>query len=255
MRLGVFCAALLSAVSLSAAVAGSAQANVVANWDKSARSWNNVHMTKIKAAMEDAGNLVLADAPISDSTLKAAVLVIGEPIAEPSGVELTKLLEFIKSGGMVLLFGDTGIDLATYNNLLTNMGSSIQFTTNTIGTTSALADGLFTLAPTKISGSTLNVTSGNGTTGGNLVDSNYVRYERLGPGYVVVFGDRIDHNDVISPTNTTLLLNIVAIAAGPPLLVPTLSTAMLALVSALLAAIAARHATRARRASPASARR
>ena len=50
--------ALLLAVS---ALASSAHAHVIANWDKSSRSWNNAHMTKIKAAMEAAGHQVLPD--------------------------------------------------------------------------------------------------------------------------------------------------------------------------------------------------
>lgn len=240
MRLRVFCAAAFSVFWLTLAGGGDAQANIVANWDKSARSWNNPHMSKIKAAMQDAGHQVLADAPISDATLRAGVLVMGEPIAAPSAAEAAKLQEFVMSGGMVLLFGDTGIDLQTYNNLLTGLGSTIQFTTSTVGTTSALPDGLFTISPSKISGSTLNVTSGNGTAGGKLVDSNYVRYERVGNGFVIAFGDRIDHNDVISATNTSLLLNIVALAISPPLLVPTLSGGMLLLLAGALAAAALR---------------
>src|SRR5215203_4057077 len=100
MRLGVFCAAVLSALWLTLAGAQSAHANAVANWDKSARSWNNSHMTKIRAAMQEAGHLVLADAPINESTLRrAAVVVMGEPLAAPTGTELTRLQEFIRIGG------------------------------------------------------------------------------------------------------------------------------------------------------------
>jgi hypothetical protein len=87
-----------------------------------------------------------------------------------------------------------------------------------------LPDGVFTLGPVKISGSTLNVTSGTGTSGGIAIDNNYARYEQLGNGYVVVFGDRIDHNDVISATNTSLLLNVEhSHSAGPATPVPALS--------------------------------
>jgi len=64
-----------------------------------------------------------------------------------------------------------------------------------------------------------------------------------------VFGDRIDHNDVISATNTSLLLNVVsiAIAPGPATPVPALSSALITLVSLLLAALAATHLVRTRR--------
>jgi len=240
MRLGVLRAALVF-IWLFVAGMTPVQAKIIANWDKSARSWNNSHMSQIKASMQDAGHSVLADAPITDATLKAGVLVVGEPVAAPSSTEMAKMKDFVALGGMVLVFGDTGIDLTTYNTLLTGLGSSIQFTTSTVGTSSALPDGFFTTGPNKISGGSLNVTSGNGTAGGKLVDSNYVRYERVGSGMVVVFGDRIDHNDVISPTNTSLLLNVVAIAADPPFIVPALSGAMLLVLGVALAAVAARY--------------
>jgi len=250
MRLGVFCAAVLSAICFCFAGSGLAYATNVANWEKSARSWNNSHMSTIKAAVTAAGHKVLADAPINDQTLLAGVFIMGEPIAAPTAAEAAKLHDYVQNGGIVLVFGDTGIDLPTYNGLLAGIGSSIQYTTSTVGTSSALPEGMFTGAPSKIAGGTLTVTSGNGTSGGTLIDSNYVRYERLGNGYVFVFGDRIDHNEVISPTNTTLLLNIVAVAPESPLLVPTLSEWALAALALLLAGVAALHA--ARRAVPAS---
>jgi hypothetical protein len=238
MRRGGFCTSVLLAASLlvSIALAGSAHGAVIANWDKSARSWNNSHMTKIKTAMQTAGHRVDPDAPISAAGLRASsVILMGEPNATPTAAELTLLRQFATAGGMIFVFGDTGIDLPTYNNLLAGIGSTIAFTTTTISTTSALPDGQFTQNPTKISGSTLSVTSGNGTTGGTLIDTNYVRFEQIGEGYVFVFGDRIDHNDVISDTNTNLLLNIVSTALAPPdVSIPTLSQAGLALAALLL---------------------
>jgi hypothetical protein len=238
MRLGGFCAVVLVAASLVLAQAGTARAAAIANWDQSARSWNNSHMTRIKAAMEAAGHRVDPDAPISDSSLRSTVMVIGEPVATPTALDLGKLRDYLRAGGIILLFGDTGIDLPTYNNLLSGIGSTIQFTTTTVSTSSAITDGPFTQNPTRIVGLTLSVTSGNGTSGGTLIDNNYVRYEQIGSGYVFVFGDRIDHNDVISTTNTTLLLNIVSAAVDPVELIPTLSPALLAAVSLLLAVFA-----------------
>ena len=229
-------AGVLTALLLAAsALASSAQAHVIANWDKSSRSWNNSHMTRIKASMEAAGHQVLPDAPITQNLLKAIqVLVIAEPTAIPTSDELAMVKTFVTAGGVVLLFGDTGIDRPTYNTLLAGIGSAITYTTTTIGTTSALQENKFTDGPTRIVGSSLSVTSGNGTAGGTLVDNNYVRYDVIGAGLVFAFGDRIDHNDVISETNTNLLLNIVAIAIGPALQIPTLSATAMMLMSLLL---------------------
>lgn len=229
-------AVVLTALLLAAsALASSVHAHVIANWDKGSRSWNNSHMTKIKAAMEAAGHQVLPDAPITEKTLNVVqVLVIAEPTAIPTAAELALVKTFVTAGGTVLLFGDTGIDRPTYNGLLAGIGSAITYTTTTIGTTSALRDSKFTAGPTPIVGASLSVTSGNGTAGGTLVDNNYVRYDVIGAGLVFAFGDRIDHNDVISDTNSSLLLNIVAIAIGAPLQIPTLSTTAMVLLSLLL---------------------
>jgi hypothetical protein len=253
MRLGGFCASVFLAAVLLVplGVAGDAHAGVIGNWEKSSRSWNNSHMTKIKTAMQDAGHRVEDDGTISSSMLKVfSVYLIGEPTATPTTAELAMLHQLAKDGGMILVFGDTGIDLPTYNNLLAGIGSTIAFTTTTIGTTSALPNGQFTQVPWKISGSTFSVTSGNGTTGGTLIDNNYVRFEQIGAGYVVVFGDRIEHNDVISDTNTKLLLNLVSFAVAPTAPtapVPAVSPIGLALASLLLAGLGAARLARRRR--------
>ena len=242
MRLGGFCVSVLLAAILLAPLgySGEAQAGVVANWDKSSRSWNNSHMTRIKAAMQDAGHRVEGDGAIDAAALKiSSVYLIGEPIATPSAAELALLAQFVRSGGMIFLFGDTGIDLPTYHSLLTGIGSTIAFTTTTVGTSSALPEGQFTAGPSRIAGSTLSVTSGNGTTGGFQVDNNYVRYEQIGAGYVVAFGDRIDHNDVISDTNTKLLLNLVSFAVGPNVPIPAVSPLALVLCALLLVGLGA----------------
>ena len=242
MRPGGFCVSVLLAAILLAplGLSGEAQAGVVANWDKSSRSWNNSHMTRIKAAMQEAGHRVEGDGAISTAALKiSSVYLIGEPVATPSPGELTLLAEFVKSGGMIFVFGDTGIDLPTYNNLLAGIGSTIAFTTTTVGTSSALPEGRFTEGPSRIAGSTLSVTSGNGTTGGLRIDNNYVRYEQIGAGYVVAFGDRIDHNDVISDTNAKLLLNLVSLAVGPNVQIPAVSSLALVLAALLLAGLGA----------------
>jgi hypothetical protein len=250
MRLGGFCVSVLFATILVVpfGVAGDALAGVIGNWDKSNRSWNNSHMTKIKTAMQSAGHRVGGDGAIGAAPLKiSSVYLIGEPTATPTATELALLHQYAKDGGMIFVFGDTGIDLPTYNNLLAGIGSTIVFTTTTIGTTSSLPDGQFTLGPSKISGNTLSVTSGNGTTGGTLIDNNYVRFEQIGAGYVVVFGDRIDHDDVISDTNTRLLLNLVSFAIGPVVQIPAVSQLWLALASLLLAALGAVRLARRRR--------
>ena len=237
MRRGGFqLAGVLAALFLAVTtLASSAYAHTIGNWEKSGRSWNNAHMTKIKAAMEADGHQVLPDGPITELAFKSlAVFVIAEPSAVPTAAELALLKKFLATGGMILLFGDTGIDLPAYNSLLAGVGSAITFTATTIGTSSALPPNKFTDAPNNVVGSTLSVSSGNGTAGGTLVDNNYVRYEQVGAGLMFVFGDRIDHNDLISSVNSRLLLNIVSVALGPQLQIPTLSTAGLALASMLM---------------------
>src|SRR5688572_30576307 len=121
MRPGGLCAFIFVAAMLFVAGAATAHASVISNWDKSARSWNTAHMTKIKTAMQAAGHQVRPDAPITEASLRSAVLVIGEPVATPTLSELDILRDFLAAGGIVLLFGDTGIDLNPYNTLLTGV--------------------------------------------------------------------------------------------------------------------------------------
>ena len=126
MRRGGFQLALVLAALFLAVttLASSAFAHTVGNWEKSGRSWNNSHMTKVKAAMQADGHQVLADGPITELALKSvAVFVIAEPSATPTAEELALLKKFVASGGMILLFGDTGIDLPPYNSLLSAVGS------------------------------------------------------------------------------------------------------------------------------------
>lgn len=228
----VFVAALFLALST---LAVDVRAAIIGNWDKSGRSWNNSHMTRIKAAMVAAGHQVQPDTPITEDAIRSlGVFVIAEPTTVPSTQELALLRNFLDAGGVIFVFGDTGIELPTYNSLLSGVGSTMSFIPTTIGTSSVLSDNKFTAGPANIVGDRLSVTSGNGTTGGTLVDNNYVRYEQIKHGYMVVFGDRIDHNDVISPANIKLILNLVAVAPGPVFPVPAVSPAGLALASLVL---------------------
>jgi hypothetical protein len=240
MRPRSFCIFVLLAAILLPPLfgAGNAHAAVIANWDQSSRSWNDPHMSRIKAAMENAGHRVDADGAISSAALNnSSVYVMGEPTATPTAAELALLQQFVRDGGMIFVFGDTGINLAAYNNLLAGIGSTMSYAPTTITTTGPLAAGQFTQSPWNISGSTLSVSPGNGTAGGTPIDRNYVRFEQVGKGYVVVFGDRIDHDDVISDTNTKLLLNLVSFAIVRMAPIPAVSGAGLVLTWLLLAGL------------------
>ena len=239
MRLGGFCVSFLLLLSAVFGPVNEARSSAIGNWEKSSRSWNNTHMTRIKAAMIAAGHRVDPDSPITAASLRSAVYVFGEPTVTPTAAELDLLRHFVRDGGMLMIFGDTGIDLVSYNSLLASVGSTITFTATTVGTTSALPEGQFTRAPTRITGGSLTVSSGNGTAGGTLIDNNYARFEQIGSGYVLTFGDRIDHNDVISDINTDLLLNAVSLAIGPVFQVPALSPWLLVLLALLTCAFAA----------------
>jgi hypothetical protein len=85
-----------------------------------------------------------------------------------------------------------------------------------------------------MTGNTLTVSAGNGIVAGSMIDNNYVRYEQIGNGYVVVFGDRIDHDDVISDTNTKLMLNLVSFAIVRTVQIPAASATGLVLTSLVL---------------------
>lgn len=206
------CVAVILAVTSTAAVAS----NNIGIWSGSDRAWNDSDFTTIRNTMIGAGHTVEADGAITAANLaNDDVFVIGEASSTPGAGELADLGAFVTGGGVLLLLADSyGTGVPGANGILSGIGSSLSFNSNS-ASSGALAGGIFATdgPPYNIVGQSLNVTPGSTALGGTTLAGGYLHYEKLGNGYIFAFGDRIDH-DVFAPTganvNGQLFLNIAA---------------------------------------------
>ncbi len=233
---------------MAVALAGAAEATVVGNWNGSNRSWNNSDMSALRGAVVAAGHTVRADAAITPAELAGdGVFVIGEATVTPSAGEMSDLSGFVNAGGILLVFTNSSASgVAGANSIFSALGSTLNFAgTNPVA--APFPAGPFTSGPTNIVGQTITTSPGNFISGGTVVAGSFVNYQQIGAGYVIAFGDRIDHN-VFGPTagtpNGDLFLNILQVAATPQVVVvrhvdvPTLSEWGLIGLAVLVTALA-----------------
>lgn len=204
----------LAATASVLMISASALANNVGNWTGSARSWNHGDMATMRNTAIGAGHTVEADSAMTPGNLANDThYVLGEP-AVPSGAEITALNNWVRGGGILMLLVDSGDSGgAGARAVLGGIGSSITINAQGAPVNGPLQPGIFASEgpPYNIVGQTLAVTPGTEAAGGNMLAGTYVRWERLGSGYVFAFADRLDHN-FFNPTpgnvNGKLFLNI-----------------------------------------------
>jgi hypothetical protein len=215
-----------------------ASAAVVGNWNGSSRTWNSADMTNLKGIVTTAGHTVLADAAITAGLGGATVYVIGEGSTAPTAGELTILEGWVAAGGRLLLFNNSGCEGCTATNaILTALSSSISVS----GTSAVVAPfptSPFTTTPNNLVGLSLVTSPGDEVTGGTQIAGSFISYQAHGAGYVIVFGDRSDHNAFISTAadiNAQLFLNILGGSGPPPEAIPTMGHLGLLILFAFLA--------------------
>ena len=212
--------ALQGALAVIIAVLASTPAwpAVVGNWSGSIRSWNASDMSDLNGIVTTAGHTVLANAAITAGLGGATVYVVGEGSSAPTAGELTILEGWVSAGGVLLLFNNSGCSGCTASNaILTALGSSISVSISD-AVVAPFSTSPFTTTPNNLVGSTLDTSPGDQVSGGTQIAGSFISYEAHGAGYVIVFGDRSDHNVFISTAtdpNAGLFLNILSAAAGP----------------------------------------
>lgn len=208
-------------------VAG-ANATIIGNWSGSfdngfSRSWNSSSFSQIKNLMTSNGHTVLANDTLANSIAAADVLVVGETETGMTASEITALGNWIADGHVLMLFADSGYaEFALQNTILAGIGTSLSLSNVSASPANPiLTGGIFATdgPPYNIAGQNLSTTSGLRVSGGTAMAGEFIRYQKIGDGYVFVFGDRSDHNffaPSASNTNGKLFLNIVEGTANVP---------------------------------------
>ncbi len=233
----VLCLALL--LGTPAALAGT-----VGQWSGSDRSWNSGDMSALKAIVEAAGHRIQSDGPVSNSALATVqAFVVAQPDQRLAAGEAQALAAFVQRGGILLLLGETG-GTGELNSVLADVASTISFSTNPPANAPVTgSDPAGTGPPYDLVGELLQVTTGVAVTGGTELAGTYVRVERIGSGAVYAFGDRLDHNNLITSAesaNARLFVNILAPTLPPPAVgVPALAPGMIWALGAAVVALAA----------------
>jgi hypothetical protein len=200
-------------VTAALVVSVSAQAANVGNWSGSTRSWNSSDFSSMKAAALGAGHTVEADGAMDAGNLaNDDVFIVGEGRV-PNSAELSALANWVNAGGIALILNDSGCGgCAGSNAILDALGSTINVTTNS-AMAAPFESGQFTTVPYDIVGQSLMTSPGMEVTGGMDVAGSFIKYEAIGGGYVVVCGDRSDHNFAAPSANNVngqFFLNVLA---------------------------------------------
>jgi hypothetical protein len=219
LRAMVVAVAALASIPTSAAVVG--------NWSGSLRSWNSSDMANLKGIVTTAGHTVLADAAITAGLGGATVYVIGEGTSTPTAGEISILDSWVTGGGRLLLFNNSGCSgCAATNAILTAFASSISVS-STSAVVAAFPTSPFTTTPNNLVGLTLVTSPGDEVTGGTQIAGSFISYQAHGAGYVIVFGDRSDHNifnSTAADVNAQLFLNILSGPGAPAAATPPRAT-------------------------------
>lgn len=218
------------AALLVAAIAAPAPAVTIGSWSGASRTWNSsANFSNVRTLMTNYGHVVEADEAMTAALLADDQMwVIGEAASVPSAPELAALSAWVHGGGTLLVLADSaGVGGVNGSAILSGIGSAMAFG----GTPAAapLAGGIFASEgpPYDIVGQNLVTSIATAITGGTVLAGTYIQYEALGSGYVFAFGDRSDHNALLTDVNGTtvnsqLFLNL----AGGPGIIPEPITAL-----------------------------
>jgi hypothetical protein len=172
-------------------------AGIIGNWNGSGRSWNSSEFSTVRNTMIAAGNTVRPDEDLITAITGTNALVIGEATGAPNAGELLALDAWLRSGGILMLFGDSGGTGAAGNNAITTaLGSTLHQANDFVNLPGTLVGGIFGSEgpPNNIVGLTLASTPASTISGGNELADGLIRWEALDSGYIFMFGDRLDHN-------------------------------------------------------------
>jgi hypothetical protein len=190
--------------------------DAVGCWAGSHRAWNSGGFSALADGVKKAGFVIRPDEAISARALRECrVFVIGEPRQAPTEAEMADLKAWVQGGGRLLLLADSGFSGGAANNaILAALGSSLKFTMSDCSNAPLRPGNLASEGPPHaLVGLTMKVTPGAEAVGGAELAGTYLRFEKVGRGFVYCFGDRLDHDSNIQANdpetvNLRVFLNI-----------------------------------------------
>ena len=179
---------------------------------------------RVYEAGTDVGGTSLAEAITAANLANDDLFIIGEGYVFgqedviPTPGELTVLNDWVRGGGLLLIFSNSSFHGGDSGNaILSAIGSSISLAeAHAVPSGVNLQGGNFATEgpPYDIVGEVLGVTEGNIASGGITLYEDGLHFEAIGCGYVYAFGDRYDHNTFLpegtnyNENNGRLFLNI-----------------------------------------------
>ena len=249
------CFIALIAVALFASVTAKADNLQIGSWDQSGRTLEDRAFSPFVAALTSDGHSVASSGAISsDSMLKYCVFFMQEALRSITSGEKSVLLGWLNKGGVLAVLADSGgTGVATSNSILSDLGTPISMSAGA-AVPGAIVASPFSNTPHNLVGTTFNSSPAAVVSGGSIISQNYVHYFAVGAGYVLVFGDALNHYALgggnTATANYQLFDNICFVGdcakggsnggGGHPPAVPEVSTVATSGVSLSLLAIWAR---------------
>ncbi|MBI4907100.1 MAG: PEP-CTERM sorting domain-containing protein [Acidobacteria bacterium] len=219
---------ILSLVVLG--LAGAAQAATVGQWEGSSSFWaGNVTFGTIYSAATLGLNATVesGEAITATNLSNNNFFIMRNPSASLSSAEATALVNWVQSGGILLLFAEQASAVANANGILSSLGSSISVTSSTIGSPYVQASGTLNGADVgaSLSGQRMSFYNGMALTGGTAMANagsplwnlaGLFRVDNVQLGKVYVFGSPLDANYNSSGfSNTQFFLALLSQSTTP----------------------------------------
>ena len=182
-----------------------ANASVIGQWNESNRSWNNGSFSNINSILTNAGHTIEADGALTAANLfNDDMFVLAEAARALTTTEISDLLNWISSGGILWMSVDSGSNSSFSNTILSALGSTLSLSGMASNSGPLAAGNFATNNVYNIEGQSINWSLGytidlgaNGT----FLSANMLAFEQIGNGFLYLSGDRFEHDALGATAN------------------------------------------------------
>lgn len=183
----------------------SANASIIGQWNESSRSWNHGNFSTINSILTNAGHTIETDGALTAANLfNDDMFVLAEATRALTATEISDLLSWISSGGILWMSADSSSNSSFSNAILSALGSTLSFT-GSASTSGPLAAGNFaTNNVYNIEGQSINWSLGKTISlgaNGTFLSDNMLAFEQIGNGFLYLSGDRFEHDALGASAN------------------------------------------------------